>query len=85
VTFRSRIPGTAATQLFGKSGAEFLKVIDDMKGNLPGAIAEVKSSGSSLERCRQASGRIRRQLDTLDKQFHAIRVTIGQAFLPVFQ
>jgi hypothetical protein len=77
--------GAAAVQLFGKSGAEFLKVIDDMKGNLPGAIAEVKRLGLSLDNdAAKAADEFGDQLDTLDKQFHAIRITIGQAFLPVF-
>jgi hypothetical protein len=77
--------GTAATQLFGKAGAEFLKVIDDMKGNLPGAVAEVKRLGLSLsDDAAKAADEFGDQLDTLDKQFHGIRVTIGQAFLPIF-
>jgi hypothetical protein len=77
--------GTAATQLFGKSGAEFLKVIDDMKGNLPGAVTEVKRLGLSLsDDAARAADEFGDQLDTLDKQFHGIRVTIGQAFMPIF-
>jgi hypothetical protein len=77
---------TAATQLFGKAGSEFLKVIDDMKGNLPGAVAEVKKLGLAIDKdAAKQADEFGDTLDTLDKQFHAIRVTIGQTFIPVFK
>lgn len=76
---------TAAQQLFGKSGADFLKVIDQMNGNLPGTIAELKRLGVTIsDEDAVAADNFGDSMALLHAQFERVQFTLGAKLMPVF-
>lgn len=76
---------TLAQQAFGKAGTELLKVIDDFKGDLPGAIAEAKRLGLTMsgENVRAADD-FADKMQLVSSQLEMAKVKIGQQLMPVF-
>jgi hypothetical protein len=76
---------TLAQKAFGKSGADLLPFIDSFDGDLAGLIRKAKALGVTInDDTAAAADRFGDSLDTLDAQLNAVKVTIGNQLMPVF-
>ena len=77
---------SAAMDLFGRSGANLLPVINTMDGDLEGLIAKAKEMGLTFDDvAAKEMDEFDDMLVQIGKQFEGLKRSIGSQFLPLFK